>query len=349
MKDASLTETDNLTHQIVCLRNISRLFFQSDDFDQTLETLVHLIPEGWQYPSETTVRIIIGDQEIRTTNFTATQWMLSSPIRSSNGDIGAIEVFYLNEKPEAHEGPFLKIERTLLETIAAELGSYIERAQIERTRIQQHKELELYSSLLRHDLRNDLAIVFANIDAIRLLSSDRSEIVEELLISSEVVCERMLNLLTVFGKSSKTTEGRITTLIRQVARQAQEANNELRIKITVDPDDEELKIPESKLLAFVFDNLFRNAVLHAGDRPIVEVEITRNERKVQIIISDNGPGIADEIRDQLFSRGVSTREGGGLGLYLTRNVLEVIDGSIELVDSRNGSGATFRILLPLEF
>ncbi len=349
MKNDVTSEVDNLAHQIICLRNISRLFSQSEDFDQTLDILVHLIPEGWQYPSDTSVRILLDNYEVHTTNFVKTPWMLSAPIGSSEEPIGTIEIYYLEEKQQSHEGPFLEIERTLIDTIAVELGTYIERTQMERTKKQQHMELELYASLLRHDLRNDLGIVLANIDATRLLSNERSEIIDDLIRSSEAVCERMLKLLTVFGMSSNTVERRIVTLLRQVTQQAQEAHSVLKIRIIVDPDDEELKVPASKLLPLVFDNLLRNAVAHAGDHPIVEIEITRCENNAQIIISDNGPGITLEIKEQLFSKGTSTKKGGGLGLYLSRNVIEAMDGTIDLIESKKGAGATFRILLPMVY
>ena len=63
-------------------------------------------------------------------------------------------------------------------------------------------------------------------------------------------------------------------------------------------------------------------------------------------VSDDGPGITSEVRDKLFQRGVSTR-GGGLGLYLSREVVMAINGSIELVESSSEKGATFKVLLPL--
>jgi len=62
-------------------------------------------------------------------------------------------------------------------------------------------------------------------------------------------------------------------------------------------------------------------------------------------VADDGPGVAEEVRDNLFHKGVSTR-GGGLGLYLSKAIVDALGGSIELVDSEKGAGATFRILLP---
>ena len=67
---------------------------------------------------------------------------------------------------------------------------------------------------------------------------------------------------------------------------------------------------------------------------------------VIIRISDDGPGVSEVVRATLFQKGVSTR-GGGLGLYLSRQVIETMGGSIELVSSKSGEGAVFEIKLPM--
>ncbi len=64
-------------------------------------------------------------------------------------------------------------------------------------------------------------------------------------------------------------------------------------------------------------------------------------------ICDDGPGIPEEIRDCLFTKGVSTRDGG-LGLYLSRRIMEVYNGSISLQESDPNSGACFLLELPVK-
>ena len=69
--------------------------------------------------------------------------------------------------------------------------------------------------------------------------------------------------------------------------------------------------------------------------------------RVLIRVSDNGPGIPESIRSSLFMRGVSTN-GGGLGLFLTREILRACDGDIRLEVSGIGEGAVFMIELPVD-
>ena len=76
------------------------------------------------------------------------------------------------------------------------------------------------------------------------------------------------------------------------------------------------------------------------------VRVSRNEN-LDIIVSDNGSGVPEELQDNLFARGHSGKsEAGRLGLYLCKQIIESTGGSIELV--KNVKGATFHITLPME-
>ena len=337
-----------VAHQIVCLRNVANVLSDSEsDVEDVLNTLVHLVPEGWQFPDEVACRIVYENKQVKSANFRETPWVQSAFIYSDEKQVAHIEIRYLCEKPDADEGPFLLLERNLLDIVASELGSYFNRRQMGLTRARQHRELELYASLLRHDLKNDVGVVLGNVDAMRMLLSDRGEVAEELLLSTEAVCERMLSLLTTFGTSTKMPEKNIVALVQVATRQAQEANKSLRVTVNVTRGAGKLMVPESALLPMVFDNLLRNASMHAGDKPTVHIRICREAGKARIIVADDGPGIAEEVQAKLFTRGGSSRPGGGLGLYLSRKVVEVLGGSMDLIDSPSGHGATFRILLPL--
>jgi signal transduction histidine kinase len=229
--------------------------------------------------------------------------------------------------------------------VAAEIGGYLARKDMERILHQQYRELELYASLLRHDLKNDVGVIIGNVEIAKMTIADRDEVIDELLSSTEAVCERMMNLLNAVGRASKATESDLVPMVEKIASLAEEASFGLKVAVTADEQVRGVQITESKLLPLVFDNLLRNAAIHAGTSPKVQINITREEDFVSIIVTDDGPGVAEEVRNRLFHKGVSTR-GGGLGLYLSKAILNTLGGSIELVDSEEGAGATFRILLP---
>jgi len=220
------------------------------------------------------------------------------------------------------------------------------RKQLERHEAEQKQELEIYSSLIRHDLLNDLGVILGNIDLGRTISDEENTELFEIMESTESVVIRMSNLLRAFSQSGTKIETNPAKLIRNAAALATGVDTQLSIHVEVTHDAEDLEISGSRLLPMVFDNLFRNATIHAGERPAVNVAISNVGESVKIIISDNGPGIAEEVRGRLFQRGASTR-GGGLGLYLSRQIVLSRNGTIEVADYEEGKGATFIIRLPI--
>ena len=118
--------------ELNCLYGISHIVEKhGHSMDQTLQSTVNLIPPSWQYPKITCARIIADNQEYKTENFKETQWQQISNIYVKGETIGSVEVFYLEEKPQRDEGPFLKEERSLTDAIASGLGRIIEKIKAE--------------------------------------------------------------------------------------------------------------------------------------------------------------------------------------------------------------------------
>lgn len=90
-----------------------------------LQGLVDLIPPAWQYPDVTCARIIVHGQEFATENFRETAWKQVADVIRESERIGAVEVYYLAERPENAEGPFLKEERDLINAIAQRVGETV--------------------------------------------------------------------------------------------------------------------------------------------------------------------------------------------------------------------------------
>ncbi|MFC1967611.1 PAS domain S-box protein [Chloroflexota bacterium] len=89
--------------------------------DELFGEVVTLLPKGWQYPANACAMIRIGGREFTTENWRETEWKLSSDINLSGVGVGSVEIGYLEEKPGADEGPFLKEERLLLNAVAERL------------------------------------------------------------------------------------------------------------------------------------------------------------------------------------------------------------------------------------
>jgi diguanylate cyclase (GGDEF)-like protein/PAS domain S-box-containing protein len=120
--------------ELNCLYGISNLLQRPDiSLEEILQGTVNLIPPAWQYPEITCARIVLGGQEYLTESFRETAWRQTNDIIVNGERTGAVEVCYLEQKPESDEGPFLREERGLINAIAERLGRVSERKQVEET------------------------------------------------------------------------------------------------------------------------------------------------------------------------------------------------------------------------
>jgi PAS domain S-box-containing protein len=118
--------------ELHCLYSISNLIQKPGILlEEVLRQSVLLIPPAWQYSRAACARIILGDQEFQTPNFTETPWKQASHIIVHGEPNGAVEVCYLEERPPNDEGPFSREERNLIDAIAECLGKIAERKRVE--------------------------------------------------------------------------------------------------------------------------------------------------------------------------------------------------------------------------
>ena len=114
-------------------------------------------------------------------------------------------------------------------------------------------------------------------------------------------------------------------------------------------------LPVIRLDANTLKQILLNIIMNAlqameknGGKLLVETEADE-ESAVRFIITDNGPGIPNEAIDRIFDRYFTTKkpgEGTGLGLFVTKNLVENMGGEIK-VTSRIGGGTTFAVTLPI--
>lgn len=141
------------------------------------------------------------------------------------------------------------------------------------------------------------------------------------------------------------------TLTRSVA-QIVPAAAKKQIELSVDcPEDYPLRHDQKWTEEAIF-NILDNAVKYTGQGGRIRIEVVRQEMFTLIRVSDNGKGIAPDRQAKIFTRFYREPEvhdisGVGIGLYLTRKILELQGGYIE-VKSRTGEGSCFRLYLPNE-
>jgi hypothetical protein len=114
--------------ELNCLYDISSLRNGANfSLDDVLQAVVDFIPPAIQYPEITCARIMFDHYVFTTKNFKDTKWKLSQEIKVNNERIGALEVCYLEEKPELEEGPLHKEAKNLIAAIAENIAQIVER------------------------------------------------------------------------------------------------------------------------------------------------------------------------------------------------------------------------------
>ncbi len=132
-REAALREREK---ELACLHKLAMLAGDpSRALEDVLQDVVDLIPPAWQHPDITCARVLLDGQGFTTAGFAETAWRLKADIRVAGSGVGAIEVYYREERPEAAEGPFIKEERELIDTIADEVGQFIERSRANETQL----------------------------------------------------------------------------------------------------------------------------------------------------------------------------------------------------------------------
>ncbi len=125
-----------------------------------------------------------------------------------------------------------------------------------------------------------------------------------------------------------------------------------KVKLNLAPDLPELKVDRVQLQQVIV-NLVINAIQAMGNQSgEVRRELTirtrlAGPRSVGVEIEDGGPGISPEHLTSLFERFFTTKEGGmGIGLSISRSIIEAYGGSLQASNKTDGSGARFCFTLP---
>ena len=159
-------------------------------------------------------------------------------------------------------------------------------------------------------------------------------------------------LLSKSKKSNVTmTTVSLNQLIDEVVSDVKFASHAPSIRLVYEQNEEFKFDSDFMLMKTVLGNLFSNCVKYhdlTKPDPYIRVFYRKLNGKVQIDVEDNGQGIRTENLDRIFDmfyRASSSSDGTGLGLYIVKEALAKLRGTI-FVKSFFGKGSTFTILLP---
>jgi PAS domain S-box-containing protein len=238
-----------------------------------------------------------------------------------------------------------------------------DRKKTERELIESNQELDTFFYKASHDLKGPLASVMGIVNLARLenggvLSDSRAgdEPMEKYFGMIETSVKRLdrtlldlIELARTRKGSSKLTLVNIKSTIDEILHSLRHVPGYSKINFEVKVDHHIELMVDKVLLLSVLQNLIHNAINYCNhDSPWVRIAVTRNNSGSEIEIADNGKGIPEAIRNRVFEmfyRGNTESTGSGLGLFIVKNALEKMKGTINL-KSRDGQGTIFTVQIP---
>ena len=161
--------------------------------------------------------------------------------------------------------------------------------------------------------------------------------------------DRLVNDMLAFAHGGAAREAvSVSALLEQVAQWLRPAMRKgVRLTIRTQAPDLTVRANAPSLVSALL-NLATNALQAARTDLDLELLARRGARgRAQIVVSDNGPGIPEHVRERIFEPFFTTRaQGNGIGLSIVKSVIEAHHGSVRLCAA--GPGATFVIDLPAE-
>ncbi|AGN02432.1 PAS domain S-box [Salinarchaeum sp. Harcht-Bsk1] len=215
-----------------------------------------------------------------------------------------------------------------------------------------NEKLQVLNRVVRHDIRNDMAIMLGWGEQLEAHVDDAgAEHLEKILTSGEHIVE-----LTEIARDYVETLTSEEEVDLKPTRLQQVLANEIALRREAHPDAEisvdapvpDVAVRANEMLSSVFRNLLNNAVQHNDeDTPMVEIGAEEREDDVSVAIADNGPGIPEAQRERIFGRGEMSLEssGTGIGLYLVQTLVDQYGGDVRVEDNEP-EGAVFTVTLP---
>lgn len=296
-------------------------------------------PERYGLPGEMTV--VLGAPNVG-------GWFLRVRWRSSPSAVRLIE-FALQQARDA-------LEMRCLADQVQDRVSELERARHEVARRDGLAAMGALAASVAHDVRSPLTVLGTSLALLEEelletggLTLELQELVEDGRIAHETI-SRVIASMHRVAVSPGTTEDvdvqeTFEVLDRLLLRECHRQGVKLRF-VPMAQRQLQVRATTGEVCQILL-NLVNNAARANAGKGEVQVSAQPSRGGVALYVTDEGPGVDEEVREHIFAPFVSTHEGGmGLGLAISREMARRHKGELRVVDTPNGRGARFELWLP---
>lgn len=347
--------------ELTCLYEISKTISRSNCIEkEVLEKIIKSTKKAWRYNKKASVEIQIPDHSLWISKPDQQTVFQISNIIVSKTTVGFIKVHY--PENDYNSNDFLREEQTLLDTIAFEIGNYIEKFKnlekkqlLMRTveRIDRLSSLGEMTAGIAHELNTPLGNILGYAELIKSNNTD-SEINDDIstVISSVIYAREIVKKLMYFSREmpQQLESQEIKPIVNFVLSflkqnfQAKKIKSELIFK-----NDGIIARVDSVQLTQVFFNIIINAIHASPNESTIKITIENDVKNLSVTVADQGTGIPDAIKQKIFEPFFTTKpnkDSCGLGLSVVHGIVKNHNGEINLLDN-TPNGTIFIIKIPL--
>ena len=256
---------------------------------------------------------------------------------------------------ERNEKIILNKASSEIEVLVAAYNNMIDQLEESAAKLARSEREQAWREMAKqvaHEIKNPLTPMRLSVQSFeRKFNPEDENIKEKLAEYSQTLIQQidvMSSIASAFSDFAKMpTQKKEEIEVISVVKLALDIFNEKSIKYL--PENKELFafLDKTQLIRIV-TNLVKNAIqaTENEENPLIQVEVLEHQNKIKIVVSDNGKGISNDVKDLIFEPKFTTKSSGmGLGLAMIKNIIEAYDGKISFT-STEGEGTVFTVTLP---
>lgn len=351
--------------ELECLYEILQISVEKQhcSLEEIFQEIVEILPKAWQFPEICSARIVLDGKSYFSTPYSSPKHMQVAEIITKSESRGVIEISYSEDAPEFDEGPFLKEERDLINSISQKCALII-------IRFSEKREKELLESRLMHadrlasvgeltagiahELNEPLGSIlgFAQLIQKEHHLSEQGEADIQKIINASMHAREIIRKLMTFSRYDEKDSKKINLnkIIKDGAYLLERRCLKEGIEIVITGEKYLPAIYANPVhINQVVVNICMNAIQAMPDGGKLIIHTHTDSDNVHLIIQDTGTGIAEDHLPKIFDPFFTTKTSKtntGLGLSVVHGIVSSYNGKID-IESNLGLGTRFDIYFPI--
>jgi len=332
---------------------------------ETLDSIVELLPSGFQNPDKTHIRLRIGNLSWETEGYRKTENILVEPVDTSRDIRGTLTVAVEADAENSLTQPvFIEDERDLLTTAAQQIAIIVAKKEIKTAKLELEQQLRQadrlakigqFSAGVAHEINEPLANILGYAQLALQTPDLPEQVIMDLgnIVDSSLHAREIIKKIMFFSRQlpPQFIPTNLNETISEALRITETAAKRSGVEINCEFDENLPPVPaDPQHVKQVIVNLAANAIQAMGEGGVLTIKTLNNKNDAYVIVEDNGPGMQPEELKQIFNPFFTTKEvdkGTGLGLSVVLGIVKAHKGFIQ-VHSKPGEGTCFEIVFPCQ-